>query len=129
LPPKTVDAYLASLPANQRASLEKLRATIRAAAPGAEECVSYSLPAFRQGGMLVAYGARPKHCSFFVMSSTLLGRFREDVKGLDTSTGTIRFQPEKPLPASLVTKLVKARVEENLSKGAGKKASARRKAP
>jgi uncharacterized protein YdhG (YjbR/CyaY superfamily) len=111
--PKTIDEYLAALCDDKRAALEKLRKTIRAAAPKAEECISYQLAAFRQDGMLVAFGATAKHCAFYLMSSSTVESHKDELKGYDTSKGTIRFQPDKPLPASLVRKLVKARVAEN----------------
>src|SRR6266705_4695732 len=107
--PKTIDEYLAGLPADKRAALEKLRKTIRAAAPKAEECISYQIPAFRQNGVLVGFGATAKHCAFFPFNSTTVAGHKEDMKGYDTSKGTIRFVPEKPLPATLVRKLVKER--------------------
>jgi uncharacterized protein YdhG (YjbR/CyaY superfamily) len=109
----TIDEYLAALSDEQRAALEKLRKTIRAAAPGAEECISYQLPAFRLNGMLVGFGATASHCAFYLMSSTTADAYRDDLEGYDTSKGTIRFQPDKPLPAALVRKLVKARIAEN----------------
>jgi uncharacterized protein YdhG (YjbR/CyaY superfamily) len=110
---KTIDDYLAALSDDQRAALEKLRKTIRAAAPKAEECISYQLPAFRQNGMLVAFGATANHCAFYLMSGTTVETFQDELQGYDTSKGTIRFQADKPLPASLVRKLVKARIAEN----------------
>src|SRR5438445_11308252 len=111
--PKTIDEYLAALSADKRAALEKLRKTIRAAAPKAEECISYQLAAFRQNGMLVAFGATAKHCAFYLMSSSTVEAHKDDLEGYDTSKGTIRFQADKPLPAALVRKLVKARIAEN----------------
>ena len=111
--PKTIDEYLAALSDDKRAALEKLRKTIRSAAPKAEEVISYQLPAFRLNGMLVAFGATPKHCAFYLMSSTTVEAHKEELKGYDTSKGTIRFPVSKPLPAALVRKLVKARVAEN----------------
>ena len=111
--PKTIDEYLASLSDDKRAALEKLRKTIRGAAPKAEECISYSLPAFRQNGMLVGFGATANHCAFYLMSSTTVDAYKDELKGYDTSKGTIRFQADKPLPVSLVRKLVKARIAEN----------------
>ena len=110
----TFDDYLAGLPANQRAALERLRRTIRAAAPAAEECFSYGLPAFRlHGRPLVAFGAWAAHCAFYPMSSVTVEAFREELAGFDTSKGTIRFTTEKPLPAALVRRLVQARIQEN----------------
>ena len=111
--PKTIDEYLAALSDDKRAALEKLRKTIRAAAPKAEEIISYSLPAFRQNGMLVAFGATANHCAFYLMSGSTVAAFKNELKDYDTSKGTIRFQADKPLPAALVRKLVKARIKEN----------------
>jgi uncharacterized protein YdhG (YjbR/CyaY superfamily) len=88
---------------------------IRAAAPEAEECISYGMPAFRQGRMLVAFAAAAKHCSFFPMSGKTVAAHADLLAPYDTSKGTIRFPPEKPLPAALVRRLVKARLEENRS--------------
>ena len=111
---RSVAHYLGALPANQRTALERLRKTIKAAAPGAEECISYGLPAFRlDGKLLVAFGATPKHCAFYPMSATTIREHASALAGYETSTGTIRFQPDKPLPAALVRTLVKARIAEN----------------
>ncbi len=112
--PKTIDEYLAALSDDQRAALEKLRKAIRAAAPQADECISYQLPAFRQNGMLVGFGATKNHCAFYLMSSSTVEAHAEELKNYDTSKGTIRFPASKPLPVGLVKKLVKARVAENL---------------
>ena len=111
--PKTIDEYLAALSDDKRAALEKLRKTIRAAAPQAEECISYQLPAFRQNGMLVGFGATANHCALYLMSSTTVKAYQDELKNYDTSKGTIRFQADRPLPAALVRKLVKARIAEN----------------
>ena len=111
--PKTVDEYLSALSSDKRAALQKLRKTIKAAAPEAEECISYQLAAFRQNGMLVAFGATSNHCAFYLMSSSMIEAYKDDLKAYDTSKGTIRFQPDKPLPVTLVRKLVKARIAEN----------------
>jgi uncharacterized protein YdhG (YjbR/CyaY superfamily) len=111
--PRTIDEYLAALSEDKRAALERLRKTIRAAAPKAEECISYQIPAFRLNGMLVAFGAAARHCSFYLMSSTIVEAFKDDLRSYDTSKGTIRFQADKPLPAALLRKLVKARIAEN----------------
>jgi uncharacterized protein YdhG (YjbR/CyaY superfamily) len=112
--PRTIDEYLASAKADQRAALEKLRRTIRAVAPKAEECISYGLAAFRLDGRpLVAFGAWSEHCAFYPMSSATLRAFRDQLKGHETSKGTIRFSPDRPLPAALVKKLVMARIAEN----------------
>jgi uncharacterized protein YdhG (YjbR/CyaY superfamily) len=110
---KTVDEYLARVSDDKRVALQKLRKTIKAAAPRAEECISYQLPAYRLNGMLVAFGATANHCAFYPMSASTVAAHREELKDYDTSKGTIRFQPDNPLPASLVRKLVKARIAEN----------------
>ena len=110
--PASIDAYLKKLPPEQRAALQKLRRQIRAAAPKAEECFSYGLPAFRLGRPLVAYAAAKQHCSFYPMSGSLIEAHAAALKGYSTSKGTIRFTPDHPLPAALVRKLVKARIDE-----------------
>jgi len=109
----TIDEYLAGVSDDQRAVLQHLRKTIKAAAPKAEECISYQLAAFRQNGMLVAFGATDKHCAFYPMSSTMVEAHKDLLKDFDTSKGTIRFQPDKPIPATLIRKMVKARLAEN----------------
>lgn len=114
---KTIDDYLAAVPDDQRTALEKLRKSIRAAAPEAEECISYSLPAFRLNGKaLVAFGAASNHCSFYLMSDKTVALHKADLARHDTSKGTIRFPANKPLPAALVKKLVKTRIAENTGK-------------
>ena len=112
----TIDEYLAAVSADQRAALERLRKTIKAAAPKAEECISYQVPAFRQDGMLVGFGAAASHCAFYLMSATAVEAHRDELSDYDTSKGTIRFQADKPLPAALVRKLVKARIAENAAR-------------
>lgn len=109
----TVDAYLAALPTAERAALSALRKTIRAAAPRATERISYRMPTFEHGGPLVAFSASPKHCALHVMSPALVRALGEELAGYEVGTATIRFPPGEPLPAKLVTKLVKARVTEN----------------
>jgi uncharacterized protein YdhG (YjbR/CyaY superfamily) len=109
--PRTIDQYLAGVNADQRAALEKLRKTIRTVAPKAEECISYGLAAFRLNGRpLVAFGAWANHCAFYPMSSATVKAFQDQLKDFETSKGTIRFSTDKPLPTSLVKKLVKARI-------------------
>lgn len=118
--PATIDEYLANVSDEQRAALEKLRQAIKAAAPKAEECITYSLPGFRLNGKaLVAFGARAKHCAFYPMSDTTIAAFQAELREYETSKGTIRFPADKPLPAALVHKLVKARIAENKARGKG----------
>ena len=112
--PTTIDEYLAAVSEDKRATLEKVRQAIRAAAPQAEECISYGLPAIRLAGhVLVGFGAAKTHCAFYPWSSATVAAFAEELQAYDTSKGTIRFPPDKPLSAALVRKLVKARIQEN----------------
>ena len=118
--PKSVDEYLSALSDEQRAALEKLRKTIRAAAPKAEECISYQLPTFKQNGMLVCYGAWRDHCSFYP-GAKAVETHRDELKNYELSKGTIRFKTNKPIPAKLVRKIVKERVADNQLRAAKKK--------
>ena len=128
----TVDEYLAALSEPARSTLYQIRSMIRSMVPAeATEIISYRIPTFRYKGALVGFAAFPKHCSLFVMSSTLLGKIQDEVKGYRTSKGTIQFPPDKPLPAALIRKIVKARLQENqgLSFGKGKPPAARKSKP
>jgi len=108
-----VDAFLAALPKDKRETLERLRKTLKAAVPEAEETITYGIPGFKyQGRPFVSYRASKDHCSFFVMSNITLKSFKDELKGYDTDTGTIRFPVRGTLPAGLVKKLVKARMAE-----------------
>lgn len=114
---KTVDEYLAGADADQRAALQKLRKTIRAIVPKAEECINYGIAAFFLDGKPVAgLGAAAKHCTYYPMSGSTVATLKNDLKGYETSKGAIRFPADKPLPAALVRKLVKARIAENNQK-------------
>jgi uncharacterized protein YdhG (YjbR/CyaY superfamily) len=111
--PEDVERYLDGVPDDARAALEQLRKRIRAAAPGATEGMSYGTPAFKlHGRPLVSYAAFSDHLSFFPMSPKVLEDLGDEVKGLQTSKGTIQFRVEKPLPPALVKKIVRARIEE-----------------
>jgi uncharacterized protein YdhG (YjbR/CyaY superfamily) len=112
---RTVDEYLAALSDDKRAALEALRKTIHSAAPGAVECISYQLPAFRlDGRVLVWFGAAANHCAFY--PGALVEAHKKLLEDYDTSKGTIRFQPDNPLPATLVRKLVKACIARNAAR-------------
>ena len=112
------DEYLAALSGDKRAALQKLRRTIRAAAPKAEECISYGIPAFRfEGKPLVCFGAAANHCSFY--PGAVVEAYKDELKGYDTSKGTIRFQPDNPLSATLIRKLVNARIARNAAQRKG----------
>ncbi|MBA2525471.1 MAG: DUF1801 domain-containing protein [Pyrinomonadaceae bacterium] len=109
---ETVDDYLAALPEEARATLEKLRKTIKAAAPKATEIISYRIPMYKHHGMLVGFAAFKDHCSFFPGANPIATR-KDELGAYETSKGTIRFPVGKPLPAALVKKLVKTRIAEN----------------
>jgi uncharacterized protein YdhG (YjbR/CyaY superfamily) len=108
-----VDEYLGGLPSETRAALERLRATIRAAAPDATEVISYRVPTFKHHGGLVGFAGFEGHCSFFVMSPEVMEAHAEELAPYDTAKATIRFAPDQRLPDALVRKLVKARIMEN----------------
>jgi uncharacterized protein YdhG (YjbR/CyaY superfamily) len=114
-----VESYLSQLAEPARSTLEKVRAVIRSAVPAeATETISYGMPAFRYRGALVGYAAFKDHCSFFPMNAALIVEFKEELAGYSTAKGTIRFPLDKPLPAGLVKKLVKARVAQNKARKA-----------
>ena len=108
----SVDEYLARVPEPARGTLKKIRAMIRSVVPAeASEAISYGIPSFKYKGWLVGYAAFANHCSFF--PGALPGKFANLLKRFPTSKGTIRFPVDKPLPAALVKKLVRARIAEN----------------
>jgi uncharacterized protein YdhG (YjbR/CyaY superfamily) len=115
---KSIDEYLEQVSDEQRTALEKMRKTIKSAAPKAEEYISYGLAAFRLDGRpLVAFGATANHCAFFPMDSTTMAAHADELADFDTSKVTIRFQPDKPLPAALVRKMVKGRIAAIANRG------------
>jgi uncharacterized protein YdhG (YjbR/CyaY superfamily) len=119
---KTIDEYLANVKPDHRKTLQKLRQTIQTTAPTAEECISYGIPAFRLNRrLLVFFGAWANHCTFYPGSAATLKNFRNELRNFQTSKGTIRFSPEKPLPVALVKELVKTRIEENNDRANKKK--------
>jgi uncharacterized protein YdhG (YjbR/CyaY superfamily) len=115
---KTVAAYVAALPRDSRAALEKLRKDIRAAAPGATELIAWDMPAFKQERLLVGYAAFKDHCSLFPMSLAVMHRYAAELKKYVMTKGSIHFSAAKPLPATLVRRIVKARLAENRAKQA-----------
>lgn len=125
---KTVEEYLAQVPEPARSTLQKVRESIRKAAPeGTTEKLSYGMPAFYHNGPLVAYAAFTDHCSFFPMSGSVVEKLQKELKGYKTSKGTIQFGVDKPLPASVVKKLVKARLEQKVKKEQGKAGAKKKK--
>ena len=121
--PATIDEYLAALSAEKRAALQRLRRIIQAAAPRAEECISYQLPAFRvDGRCFIYFGAAAEHCAIY----GAVGPPLAELKDYDTSKGTIRFRPDRPLPAALVRKLVKARLDRQAATSRPRRGPSRR---
>ncbi len=115
--PKTVDEYLARVPEPARSTLNRIRAVIRSALPAeATEAIGYRMPTFRYKGALLGFAAFPNHCGFYPMSPAVIEAFRDELKGYETAKGTIRFPVDKPLPAALLKKLVKARLAEKEQK-------------
>ncbi len=113
-PAKNVDEYLAGIPEPARSTLKHIRAVIKSVAPKeTEEVISYRIPMFKFNGMLVGYAAFAKHCSLFPTGSGVIEKFAKELKGYKTSRGTIQFPSDKPLPDSLIKKIVRERVKEN----------------
>jgi uncharacterized protein YdhG (YjbR/CyaY superfamily) len=121
--PATVDEYLAAVPEPFRAALERVRAIIREAAPGATEQISYGMPSYKQGRPLISFAAFKHHCSLFGMSGSLYDALGEEVAGWRTSKGTIQFTPDRPLPEALLRKIIAARLDEIARRDAEKKAN------
>ncbi len=111
--PKNTDEYLATVPEPARSTLNKIRTVIRSVVPPeATEAISYGMPAFKYKGVLVWFAAFSNHCSLFPTAS-VIEAFKHELKGYCTSKGTIHFPLDKPLPAALVKKMVKARIAQN----------------
>ena len=111
--PTTVEEYLAGLPQSHRNALKKLRTTIRAAAPGATDTISYQIPTIKvDGRSVVAYASFKDHCSLFPMSLKVIDDHRQELEPYLSGKSTIRFGTDKPLPTELVKRIVKARIEE-----------------
>jgi uncharacterized protein YdhG (YjbR/CyaY superfamily) len=117
--PRSVEEYLADLPKEQRAALEGLRKTIKAAAPQATEAISYQMPAFKDHGrFLVSYAAFKDHCSLFPASYAVMEALEKELMPYLSGKGTLRFTTEQPIPAALVKKIIKLRLEENQARKA-----------
>jgi uncharacterized protein YdhG (YjbR/CyaY superfamily) len=110
---KTIDEYLAALGEEQRVVLSRLRATIRDVVPRAVECISYGIPAFRLDGVVVAgFSARTRGCSYFPFSGSTLATLADDLRGHDKTKSALHFDAGRPLSATLVRKLLRARIAE-----------------
>jgi uncharacterized protein YdhG (YjbR/CyaY superfamily) len=111
---KNVNEYLAGLPEPARSTLKTVRAVIRSVVPAeTTEVISYGIPTFKYKRGLVALAAFKDHCSFFPMGSSVLDAFKEELKGFRVSKGTLHFPLDRPLPAALVKKIVRARIAQN----------------
>jgi uncharacterized protein YdhG (YjbR/CyaY superfamily) len=113
--PKDIDDYISGFPKEVRGILQKIRTTIRKAAPQADETISYRIPAFKLNGILVYFAAFKGHFSFFPTSSGIKA-FKRELSACEGSKGTVRFPFDKPVPFGLISKIVKFRVKENLKK-------------
>ena len=125
----SIDEYIATFPADIRAQLETLRAAIRAAAPDAEERISYQMPTFAQEGNLIHFAALKDHIGFYPTSSGIAA-FQDELARFKSSKGAVRFPTGEPLPLDLIARIVRFRVTENLERAAARKQAkaARRKA-
>jgi uncharacterized protein YdhG (YjbR/CyaY superfamily) len=112
--PKTVDEYLKALPVKVQKTLGQVRKAIKSAAPGGEEIISYGIPAYKfKGHIIIYFAAFKNHCSIYAMGYSIIEEFKSLLKNYDISGTTIHFPLDKPLPPSLVKKLVKARIKQN----------------
>jgi len=112
-PAQDVDAYLAAVPEPARSMLKKMRQVIQGAAPKAVEVISYGIPLYKHHGHLVGFAAWKSHCAFYVVSTRLLAAYEDEIQRYKKAKTTLHFPIGDPLPAALVTKIVKARVKEN----------------
>ena len=118
--PKTIDEYIAENPNEIQEILQKVRQTIKLAAPDAEEAIKYQMPTFTQKGNLVYFGAFKKHIGFYPVP-TGLEAFEADLSPYKTGKGSIQFPYDQPMPYDLITKVVKFRVQENLKNAEARK--------
>ena len=123
--PKNIDDYIAGFPPDVQVILEKMRTTIRKAAPGAEEAIKYRLPTFVLSGNLVHFGAFKKHIGFYA-TPTGNKQFQAELSAYEGAKGSVQFPLDKPIPYGLVSKMVKFRVKENLARGRLRKGAVKR---
>jgi len=110
---KDIEKYLETRPAAFREALEHVRSVVLAAAPDADEAMVYGAPGIKLNGQsLVCYASFKKHCGFYPLSPGIIEELHDDLKSFQTAKGTIRFQPDHPIPDSLITKMVRMRIEE-----------------
>ncbi len=115
--PQTIDDYIAGFPEEVQVLLEKVRATIRKAAPAAEEKISYQIPTFTLKGNLVHFGGFKKHIGFYPGSAGI-ANFKKELAGYHSAKGSVQFPFDKPIPVGLIAKIVKFRLKQNLEKAA-----------
>ena len=113
---ENINDYLKNLPVDVKNALQRLRDIIHKTAPGVEELISYGMPAFKYHGMLVYFAAFKNHCSLFGGNGSLTTKMKEDLKDFKTTKGSIHFTVQKQLPALLIKKIIKARMQENILK-------------
>ena len=119
MPAKNIDEFIAEYPENIQKVLKKVRATIRKAAPQAEETINYGIPTFTLSGNLVHFSAFKSHIGFYPTPSGI-EKFKQELSAYEGAKGSVKFPLDKPIPHDLITKIVKFRVEENLKKAEGK---------
>jgi len=125
---ESIDEYISSFPKEVQKILTQVRATIRKAAPSAEETISYSMPAFKQNGNLVYFAAFKNHIGFFPTSSAIAA-FKKELAGYKWAKGSVQFPFDEPLPLGLITKMVKFRVKENAKKSSAKRKKLSKRPP
>ena len=113
---QSIDEYIATFPEDIQARLDTMRATIKAAAPGAEERISYQMPTFVLNGHLVYFAAWKNHIGFYPASGGAVEAFKDEISPYVTAKGSVRLPNDKPLPLELISKIVQYRVSENLTK-------------
>jgi len=118
--PKNIDEYIAGFPPEVQAILEKIRLTIRKAAPGAEETIKYQMPTFTLHGNLVYFAAFKTHIGFYPIP-TGIEKFKKELAPFKQGKGSVQFPLDQPIPYSLISKIVKFRVQENVAKAAAKR--------
>jgi uncharacterized protein YdhG (YjbR/CyaY superfamily) len=117
--PKDIDAYISSFPQDIQQRLEQFRATVKKAAPGAEEVISYGMPAFKLNGLLVWFAGYSKHIGFYPRVSAIAA-FKKELSSYKGAKGSVQFPLDRPLPLGLIAKIVKFRMKENVAKAKGK---------
>ncbi|HMG33190.1 MAG TPA: DUF1801 domain-containing protein [Blastocatellia bacterium] len=118
-PPATIDEYISQFPSEIQEILEKIRKTIRKAAPRAEEAISYQIPTFKQNGNLVHFAAYKNHIGFYPAPRND-PKFKAELARYEGAKGTLKLPLDKPIPLALISKIVKFRVEKNIERAAAR---------